>query len=248
MHAAQFWLALGQHSAGVAPCRCYCYQQQTDSTTPCLLLPRYEGIVNNVVNYGCFVDIGAETNGLVHISQMADDFVTDTESIVKEGDTVKVKLVSVDLDAQKVVLTMRNSPRKAHTQQSADVSKYAAMLASDPNAFLPGTVESIVSYGAFINLEEGTSGFLHISQLTPKTEHVTDPNEVLTVGQAVQVRTDINCSLTYSSFCNATCSMLFAASLVYVHGKYECESACIFAVILTTRYCPTRPLLQCTCR
>jgi small subunit ribosomal protein S1 len=154
-----------------------------------VLLLRYEGIVNNVVNYGCFVDIGAETNGLVHISQMADDFVTNTESIVKEGDTVKVKLISVDVDAQKVVLTMRSSPRKAHTQQAADVSKYAAVLASDPDAFLPGTVESIVSYGAFINLEEGTSGFLHISQLKPKTEHVTDPNEVLTVGQQVQVCT-----------------------------------------------------------
>jgi small subunit ribosomal protein S1 len=183
------------------PCICCCYLQQADSTTVCLLLPvRYEGIVNNVVNYGCFVDIGAETNGLVHISQMADDFVTSTESIVKEGDTVKVKLVSVDLDAQKVVLTMRNSPRKAHTQQTADVSKYAAMLASDPNAFLPGTVESIVSYGAFINLEEGTSGFLHISQLKPKTEHVTDPNEVLTVGQEVQVRTVINCLAACTAF------------------------------------------------
>ncbi|CAM9799223.1 unnamed protein product, partial [Laminaria digitata] len=48
----------------------------------------YEGVINNVVSYGAFVDIGTEVNGLVHISQLADEFVANCEDHVKEGDTV----------------------------------------------------------------------------------------------------------------------------------------------------------------
>ena len=120
--------------------------------------------MNNVVSYGCFVDIGAEVNGLVHISQLADDFVASVESVVQVGDTVKVKVLSVELDAKKVVLSMRNNAKKSQNQkESADVSKYAQMLADDPEQLIPGTIENIVSYGAFVKLEEGVSGMCPVT-------------------------------------------------------------------------------------
>ncbi|CAM9762510.1 unnamed protein product [Chrysoparadoxa australica] len=146
----------------------------------------YQGIVNNVVSYGAFVDIGAEVNGLVHISQMADEFVQTTADIVTDGQTVTVKVMAVDEEEKKLVLSMRQNPRPA--RQRGDVSKYTAMLAEDPGQFMSGTVESIVSYGAFVNLGDDVSGFLHISQLKPRGQRVDEVTEVLTIGDEVQVR------------------------------------------------------------
>ncbi|KAG5183776.1 30S ribosomal protein S1 [Tribonema minus] len=149
---------------------------------------QYEGVVSNVLSYGAFVDIGAEANGLVHISQLADAFVSNPTEIVAEGDSVSVKVLSIDQAEKKLVLTMRTSPRAAHIQQEADLSPYAEILATDPGRMLPGTVESVVRYGAFVRLAEGCSGFLHISQLKPRAERVSNVSDVVTVGQEVQVR------------------------------------------------------------
>ncbi|WP_307814137.1 Tex family protein [Glycomyces sp. YM15] len=66
-----------------------------------------EGAVTNVAAFGAFVDIGVHQDGLVHISALADRFVEDPREIVKPGDVVKVKVVSVDLQRQRIALTMR---------------------------------------------------------------------------------------------------------------------------------------------
>jgi protein Tex len=66
-----------------------------------------EGVVTNVTNFGAFVDIGVHQDGLVHISAMSDQFVRDPRAVVKAGDVVKVKVVSVDLARQRIALTMR---------------------------------------------------------------------------------------------------------------------------------------------
>eukprot|EP00903_Cladosiphon_okamuranus_P009756 g9275.t1 len=147
----------------------------------------YEGVINNVVTYGAFVDIGTEVNGLVHISQLADEFVANCDDHVKEGDMVRVRVLNVDGEARKLVLSMRQKPRSSSTEQG-DVSKYAQMLAEDPSQFISAKVENIVSYGAFFGLEDGCSGFVHISQMSPTGEHVSDVSDVLTVGQVVDVR------------------------------------------------------------
>eukprot|EP00752_Nemacystus_decipiens_P011220 g9970.t1 len=147
----------------------------------------YEGVVNNVVTYGAFVDIGTEVNGLVHISQLADEFVANCDDHVKEGDMVRVRVLNVDGEARKLVLSMRQKPRASGSEQG-DVTKYAEMLAEEPSKFISATVENIVSYGAFFSLEDGCSGFVHISQMSPTGEHVADVSDVLTVGQVVDVR------------------------------------------------------------
>ncbi|CAM9702867.1 unnamed protein product, partial [Discosporangium mesarthrocarpum] len=147
----------------------------------------YEGVVNNVVSYGAFVDLGTEVNGLVHISQLADEFVANTEDHVKEGDTVRVRVLSVDPEARKLVLSMRQNPRPARSNQG-DVTVYAKMLAEDPGRFIEGTVDSIVTYGAFVTLPEDCSGFVHISQISPAGNRVEDVRDALSIGDTVSVR------------------------------------------------------------
>ncbi len=66
-----------------------------------------EGVVTNVANFGAFVDVGVHQDGLVHISQLADKFVTDPRDVVKAGQIVKVKVVEVDLKRRRIALTMK---------------------------------------------------------------------------------------------------------------------------------------------
>ncbi len=66
-----------------------------------------EGVVSNVTNFGAFVDVGVHQDGLVHISQLADRYVSDPHKVVKAGDIVKVKVQSVDLERKRIALTMR---------------------------------------------------------------------------------------------------------------------------------------------
>lgn len=70
-----------------------------------------EGVVTNVTNFGAFVDIGVHQDGLVHISQLADKFVKDPRDVVKAGDVVKTKVVDVDLQRNRIALTMRLNER-----------------------------------------------------------------------------------------------------------------------------------------
>ena len=65
-----------------------------------------EGTVRNVVDFGAFVDIGVKQDGLVHISQMSRKYVAHPMDVVSVGDTVKVKILSVDRERQKISLTM----------------------------------------------------------------------------------------------------------------------------------------------
>ena len=66
-----------------------------------------EGVVTNVTNFGAFVDIGVHQDGLVHISALSNKFVKDPREVVKAGDVVRVKVVEIDLQRQRIALTMR---------------------------------------------------------------------------------------------------------------------------------------------
>lgn len=80
--------------------------ESLDDLEPGLVL---EGVVTNVTNFGAFVDIGVHQDGLVHISALADKFVKDPRDVVKAGDVVKVKVLSVDAGRKRIALTMRLS-------------------------------------------------------------------------------------------------------------------------------------------
>jgi uncharacterized protein len=66
-----------------------------------------EGTVTNVTNFGAFVDVGVHQDGLVHISMLSSSFVKDPRDVVKTGDTVKVKVMEVDVQRKRISLTMR---------------------------------------------------------------------------------------------------------------------------------------------
>ena len=70
------------------------------------------GTVRNVVDFGAFVDIGVKNDGLVHISQLSDKYVKHPMDVVSVGDTVKVKIISIDYDRGKVGLTMKGIKQK----------------------------------------------------------------------------------------------------------------------------------------
>jgi uncharacterized protein len=65
------------------------------------------GIINNITNFGCFVDIGIKENGLVHISELADRFISDPTAVVSIHQHVKVKVLSVDLGRKRIQLSMK---------------------------------------------------------------------------------------------------------------------------------------------
>lgn len=66
-----------------------------------------QGTVRNVVDFGAFVDIGVKQDGLVHVSQLSDSYIKDPMTAVSVGDTVKVRILEVDRDKQKIALTMK---------------------------------------------------------------------------------------------------------------------------------------------
>ncbi len=81
------------------------------------------GIVTNVTNFGAFIDIGVHQDGLAHVSQLADRFVKDPREVLKAGDRVKARVVSVDLAKRQIALSLRSETREApRTQARTEVT------------------------------------------------------------------------------------------------------------------------------
>ena len=118
-----------------------------------------EGTVSNVAQFGAFVDLGVHQDGLIHVSQLADKFVTDAREIVKTGDVVKVKVLEVDIPRKRISLTMKLSAN-TDSRSSAGVNKFESNSlargrspspARSPNARDPAIASSMAS--AFAKLE-----------------------------------------------------------------------------------------------
>lgn len=84
---------------------------------------KLEGVITNVTNFGAFVDIGVHQDCLVHISELADKFVSDPHQVVKAGQIVQVSVLSVDIERQRVNLTMRTQAKADKTAKSSVKSK-----------------------------------------------------------------------------------------------------------------------------
>ncbi|HAS23884.1 MAG TPA: RNA-binding transcriptional accessory protein, partial [Idiomarina loihiensis] len=82
-----------------------------------------EGVVTNVANFGAFIDVGVHQDGLVHISALADKFVSDPREVVKAGDIVKVKVLEVDIERKRIGLTMRLSDEAPANTAGSDKPK-----------------------------------------------------------------------------------------------------------------------------
>merc|ERR1719198_1000941 len=128
--------------------------------------------------------------GLVHVSQLADDFVKDIESVVKVGDEVQVRITEINADNNKVSLSMRseNAPPQQKRGGGGGGKKEIPQEFKDMDdkTFIKGTVSSVTDYGAFVTISEGVDGLVHISQLSE--ERVESAAKVVKVGQEVDVR------------------------------------------------------------
>ncbi len=135
-----------------------------------------DGTVQRITDFGAFVDIGG-IDGLVHISQLSYQHIDKPSDVVQEGQKVKVKVLNVDRDNERISLSIKE------TQPGpwSDVAEKAPK-----GSTLTGTVKRLVSYGAFVEVFPGVEGLVHISQIAHK--HIGTPHEVLKEGQEVQVK------------------------------------------------------------
>nr|WGE02102.1 30S ribosomal protein S1 [Bacillus subtilis] len=141
-----------------------------------------DGKVQRLTDFGAFVDIGG-IDGLVHISQLSHSHVEKPSDVVEEGQEVKVKVLSVDRDNERISLSIKDTLPYGPWSQIGEKVK--------PGDVLEGTVQRLVSFGAFVEILPGVEGLVHISQISNK--HIGTPHEVLEEGQTVKVKVlDVN--------------------------------------------------------
>ncbi len=140
-----------------------------------------EGTVQRLTDFGAFVDIGG-MDGLVHISQLAHEHVDKASDVVEEGQKIRVKVLSVDRDNERISLSLKDTLPGPWEQVEDKVR---------PGDVLDGTVRRLVNFGAFVELLPGVEGLVHISQIANR--HIGTPQEVLEEGQEVKVKVlDVN--------------------------------------------------------
>ncbi|MGH2541629.1 MAG: S1 RNA-binding domain-containing protein, partial [Ardenticatenaceae bacterium] len=143
-----------------------------------------QGMVRSVQPYGAFVDVGAERDGLVHISELRDGFVDKVEDVVKTGEQVTVRVKEVDIGRGRLSLTMR-AEQPATEEKPQQPQRIRLRDISEGQEFL-GTVSSIVDFGAFVDIGATTDGLVHISEMSEgRVNRVTD---VVKEGDEVKVR------------------------------------------------------------
>jgi small subunit ribosomal protein S1 len=136
-----------------------------------------EGTVKNITEYGAFVDLGG-IDGLLHVTDMSWARVGHPSEVVNVGDRVKVVVLKYDPERERVSLGMKQiMPDPWHT-----VSERLPI-----GMRIRGKVQSITDYGAFVEIEPGLEGLVHVSEMS-WTKRVTHPSKVLEVGQEVEVQ------------------------------------------------------------
>jgi len=135
-----------------------------------------EGTVKNITGYGAFVDLGG-IDGILHISDMSWGRIAHPSEIVQVGDKVKVVVLKFDNEKERISLGMKQlTPDPWHTV----TEKYPV------GARVQGKVISLMDYGAFVELESGIEGLIHISEMS-WTRKIAHPSKLLQVGQGVEV-------------------------------------------------------------
>jgi small subunit ribosomal protein S1 len=136
-----------------------------------------DGVVKNITDYGAFIDLGG-IDGLLHVTDMAWRRVNHPSDVVNVGDTVKVQIIRINPETQRISLGMK--------QLLSD--PWEGIEAKYPvNARFSGTVTNIADYGAFVELEPGVEGLIHVSEMswTKKNVH---PGKIVSTSQQVDVQ------------------------------------------------------------
>ncbi|MGE0709305.1 MAG: 30S ribosomal protein S1 [Planctomycetota bacterium] len=135
-----------------------------------------DGVVKNLAEFGAFIDLGG-IDGLCHITDMSWGRVTHPSEVVKINDKVQVKVLKIDTKTERISLGMKQLTESPWNNIQA---KYPV------GAKFTGTVVNILSYGAFVKLEEGVEGLVHVSEMS-WTKRINDPREVVQIGDKVEV-------------------------------------------------------------
>lgn len=135
-----------------------------------------EGTVARLTDFGAFVDLGG-VDGLVHVSEISYERVGKPSDVLKVGEKVNVKILSVDEDRNRISLSIKQTlpePWDGIEEKAPE------------GAVLEGTVKRLTSFGAFVEVFPGVEGLVHISQIAH--EHIATPNDVLKTGEKVNVK------------------------------------------------------------
>ncbi|MBN8844581.1 MAG: 30S ribosomal protein S1 [Sphingomonadales bacterium] len=135
-----------------------------------------EGAVKNITDYGAFVDLGG-IDGLLHVTDMSYKRVNHPSEVINIGDTVRVQIIRINRDTQRISLGMK--------QLESD--PWEGVAAKYPvGAKLSGTVTNITDYGAFVELEPGIEGLVHVSEMSWVKKNV-HPGKIVSTSQEVDV-------------------------------------------------------------
>jgi len=135
-----------------------------------------KGVVKNIADFGAFVDLGG-IDGLLHITDMSWGRINHPSEMVDINETLEVKVLNIDLEKEKIALGLKQK----------EASPWEDIEAKYPvNTRVSGEVTNIMSYGAFVKLEDGVEGLVHISEMS-WTKRINHPSEVVNVGDNADV-------------------------------------------------------------
>jgi small subunit ribosomal protein S1 len=134
-----------------------------------------DGVVKNITDFGAFVDLGG-IDGLLHITDMSWGRVSHPSELVKIGDKVRVKVLNFDPEKERISLGLKQLEQ--YPWEGVD-EKYKV------GDRIKGRVVSITDYGAFIELEKGVEGLIHVSEMS-WTRHVRHPSKVVNIGEVIE--------------------------------------------------------------
>jgi small subunit ribosomal protein S1 len=134
------------------------------------------GVVSSIVNFGAFVDLGG-VDGLVHVSELSWKHIDHPSEVVEVGQEVTVEVLDIDLDRERVSLSLK-ATQEDPWRQFARTHAIGQVV--------PGKVTKLVPFGAFVRVQDGIEGLVHISELAER--HVEIPEQVVNVGDDLLVK------------------------------------------------------------
>ncbi|MFN7738343.1 MAG: 30S ribosomal protein S1 [Pirellula sp.] len=136
-----------------------------------------KGIVKNIADFGAFVDLGG-IDGLLHITDMSWERIGHPTEMVAIDQEIEVKILQIDREKQKIALGLKQKQNNPWTNIA---EKYPV------GSTVPGEVVNVMSYGAFVKLEPGIEGLVHISEMS-WTRRINHPSEMVQIGDKIDVK------------------------------------------------------------
>ncbi len=135
-----------------------------------------KGVVKNIADFGAFVDLGG-IDGLLHITDMSWGRINHPSEMVKIDDELEVQILHIDYEKEKIALGLK---QKSKSPWENVAEKYPV------NSTVKGTVVNVMSYGAFVKLEDGIEGLVHISEMS-WTKRISHPSELVSIDDEIDV-------------------------------------------------------------